>query len=210
MAVSRPVLLGLLGAVLIAALYFATLGMRSAGDDSGAPATPPSGKALSPAAKGKATAAKGKATATKSSAGPTKPSAAAKRSAAPDARARATDAPPAAAKPQPAPKPAAPAGVPAGVTRALARKQTVVLFFYQRGSADDDATAQAVASVRGRRGVKVFSAPITRLADYRAVTGGAGVSQAPAVVILGHRGAARLIEGYIDRETLAQEVADAR
>jgi hypothetical protein len=118
-----------------------------------------------------------------------------------------------AAKPVPAKPPkkaAVPTGVPANVTRALEAKRTVVLFFYQRGSADDDAAAAAVNSVRGHANVKVFSAPITRLADFRGVTGGAGVSQAPAIVILGRRGSARLIEGYIDSETLAQEVADAR
>ena len=104
---------------------------------------------------------------------------------------------------------AARAGVPLGVVRALAKKRTVVLFFRQRGSADDDATAQAVASQQGRPRVSVCSAPISRLADYRAIAGEAGVSQAPAVVVVGRKGA-RLVEGYVDSETLAQEVADSR
>jgi hypothetical protein len=102
------------------------------------------------------------------------------------------------------------AGVPAGVARALARDRTVVLFFRQRGSADDDATARAVASVRGRRGVAVFSAPVARLDDYAVFTGSLSIAQAPAVVIVSKGDKARLIEGYIDRETLAQELADTR
>ena len=99
--------------------------------------------------------------------------------------------------------------MPAAVRRALARDRTVVLFFRQRG-ADDDATAKAVAGVRGRRGAAVFSAPISRLSDYSALTAEIGISQAPAVVIVGKSGKARLIEGFIDEETLKQEVADSR
>ena len=66
-----------------------------------------------------------------------------------------------------------------------------------------------MASVKGRR-VAVFSAPISRLDDYAAITGSITISQAPAVVIVDRRHKARLIEGFIDEETLAQEVADAR
>ncbi len=56
----------------------------------------------------------------------------------------------------------------------------------------------------------VFSAPIARLSDYSALTAEIGISQAPAVVIVGKSGKARLIEGFIDEETLKQEVADSR
>ena len=37
-----------------------------------------------------------------------------------------------------------------------------------------------------------------------------GVTRAPAIVIIGKSGRARLIEGYIDSRALAQEVADTR
>ena len=37
-----------------------------------------------------------------------------------------------------------------------------------------------------------------------------GVSQAPAVVIVDRDGKAHLIEGFVDRETLLQELSDAR
>ena len=192
MAVSRPFLVALLGAVLVAVLFL-VMGRASTGD---------SGQASPPAAE---EAAKPPEEAVKTA----KPAAKAKRravAAASSAKGEARPAARAQAKPKSQP---APAGVPSEVVRALARKRTVVLFFRQRGSADDDATAQAVASQRGRPGVSVFSAPISRLADYRAIAGEAGVSQAPAVVVVGRKGA-RLIEGYVDSETLAQEVADSR
>lgn len=186
MAVSRPVLLALIGAVLAAAAFYATMGARQAGDEAASAPAP-------------ATEKKGSA-----------PKAAARKGSKAQGRSLAAPARPPAARAKPEPKVVAPTGVPADVTRALARKRTVVLFFYQRGSADDDATADAVSSVRGHAGVAVFSAPISRLADYRGVTGGAGVSQAPAIVIVGRNRGARLIEGFVDRETLVQEVADSR
>lgn len=99
-------------------------------------------------------------------------------------------------------------GVPAPVVRALARPGKVVIFFYRPGSADDRATGRAVAALRGQRGVTVFSAPIGRLVDYRAIVDGAGISQAPAVVIVAGDGTARVVQGYIDPATLAQDVAD--
>ena len=64
-------------------------------------------------------------------------------------------------------------GVPPKVGKALAARRTVVLFFRQP-AADDDATAAAVRSVRGIKGVSVFTAPITKLARYRASCPGWG------------------------------------
>lgn len=178
MAVSRPILLALLGAVLVGALFFATMGARQSSEQ---PSETPAPRAEKAAPKDRAKTGE---------------------------RALAATARP--ARPTPRPRAVAPTGVPTEVTRALSRGRTVVLFFFQRGSADDDATAQAVSALRGRKEVEVFSAPISRLAAYRAVTGGAGVSRAPSVVILGGKGSARVIEGFVDRETLAQEVSDSR
>lgn len=197
MALSRPVLLALLGALLVGALFFATMGARQTAD---APA--PAAKQAPAPAKAKkqsAQAAPAKAEARRRTA--------ASGAAQAEARAARTEArePKAGARAGAAPS----EGVPARVTSALARNHTVVLFFHQRGSADDDATAKAVDSLRGTKRVDVFSAPISRLSDFRGVTGDAGVSQAPAVVIL-HGDRARLIEGFVDEATLAQELADAR
>ena len=37
-----------------------------------------------------------------------------------------------------------------------------------------------------------------------------GVSQTPSIVIIDRKGKARLIEGYVDSNTLTQAVSDAR
>ncbi len=173
MAVSRPVLLALLGAVLVAAAWFATSGSRSAESTS---------ESAAPAAEQKPAAAERPAT------GPSKPKVAASAD-----EAAAT----------------AQSGVPARVTRALDAGDTVVLFFFQPGASDDAATAAAVRGVRGARKVKVFNVPIAQVARYRAVISGAGVGQAPAVVIANKKGAS-LVEGYVDSASLEQQVADAR
>jgi hypothetical protein len=102
------------------------------------------------------------------------------------------------------------AGVPFEVERALDARRKVVLFFYKPWSADDRETARAVTALRGQRDVAVFTDPIDRLARYRGLIGTLGISQAPAVVIVGGDRSARVIEGYVDRATLAQDVADAR
>jgi len=101
------------------------------------------------------------------------------------------------------------AGIPRRVSRALQRKRVVVLFFRQPG-ADDDATAAAVSSLRGRRNVSVFKDGIRRLARYRSIVSGLGISQAPAVVVVSRRREAVLLEGFVDRGSLSQQVADAR
>jgi hypothetical protein len=101
-------------------------------------------------------------------------------------------------------------GMPLAVARALRNRDTVVLYFRGSPSADDRATARAVADLRGQRGVSVIADRIGRLGRYRAVVGDLGIAQAPAVVIVGRGRSARVVEGYIDPTTLAQDVADAR
>ncbi len=106
-------------------------------------------------------------------------------------------------------RPAKVVGLPAPVAKALATKKVVVLFFFQN-AADDDATGAAVRSLDSIRGVKIFRDSIANLANYRAVTAGLGVAQAPAVVVIGRDRAAQLFEGYVDEATLTQVVVDAR
>jgi len=205
-------LLALIGAVLGLAAFYATTGAREAADgptSAPAPAAEQKGVARKAAGEkgakgtGRTPAIPARPPALKARLGPQPPAPPAKARPAPKLTAPG-------AKARPKPRATAAAGAPAKVMRALARRRTLVLFFYQRGSADDAATARAVSSVRGRAGVAVFSAPISRLADYRGVIGGAGVSQAPALVIVDRKRRARLLEGFVDKETLAQEVADSR
>lgn len=162
MAVSRPFVLALLGAVLAVATFAS---MRSAGDRAQAE-LPPKAEPEGPAAKATPT--------------------------------------PGAKKPS-----AATAGVPPKVARALKSEKTVVLFFRQPG-ADDDATESAVRSLRGKKRVAVFSDGIAHLARYRLVVTGLGITQAPSVVIVGKSRKAVLIEGFVDKGSLTQQVLDAR
>lgn len=179
MPIARPYVIALAVALFAGVGWYATGGSRSAGNSGSAPAV----KAVRPAPKGKST---------KAAQGSRRAGVAVARTGRAAAR-RATV------------RRAQDAGVPRRVLAAVARGRTVVLFFFQPGAADDDATA---AAVRGLRGATVFRVPIARVAAYRSVISGAGVSQAPAVVIVNRRGA-RLVEGYVDRQSLAQLVADA-
>ena len=189
MPLSRPVLLALVGAILAMAAFFATSSARQAP----APAAAPAAQEAKPDVKKSV---------------PAKPAVAPKKS-----EAVTTPAKPAVKKVE-AKAPAKPAaqvkGVPPSVARALAKKRVVVLFFRQSGSADDRAVAKAVNGLKGRKGVSVFSDNIARLARYRAAVGTLGISQAPAVVIVGSNGQAKVVEGFVDEGTLTQQVVDAR
>jgi hypothetical protein len=85
----------------------------------------------------------------------------------------------------------------------------VVLAFFQPG-ADDRETARSVAALRRGSKVSVFTDRIDNVGRYGPIVGAVGVSQAPALVIVDRTRKAHLIEGYVDAETLAQEVADVR
>lgn len=98
-------------------------------------------------------------------------------------------------------------GLPARVARALARKDVVVLLFTQNGGADDAATR---AAVRALEDVTVVIDRIEDIGKYRRVVSALGINQAPAVVIVDREGKARLVEGYTDPGSLAQQVEDAR
>jgi hypothetical protein len=186
MAVSRPLLLTLVGAMLFVATFMAARGARTVADPaSQASVTPP---APTPP---KADVAGGKPDAAKVARQQEAERAAKRKAQAAERR------------------PAKVVGLPAPVAKALASKKVVVLFFFQ-DAADDDATGTAVNSLRGIDGVRVFRDGIANLAKYRAVTASLGVAQAPAVVVVGRDRQAQLLEGYVDQATLAQLVVDAR
>jgi hypothetical protein len=192
MPISRPLLIALVAAVLAVVAFYATQGSRdSTGGAPGAVAPPPT------AATDAATARPGDGAS---------PGSQAKHGAA-GVAARKADAAQAAVRRRAR---AERRGMPPTVARALDARKTVVLFFRGSGSADDHATARAVDGLRGQRGVVVLADRIGRLGRYRAVVGELGISQAPAVVIVDRTRAARVVEGYVDPATLAQDVADAR
>ena len=176
MAVSRPFVLAVLGALLVVASFAS---MRSAADRAEADETTAAPTVVQPAPSG----TPGKANSSKAPATP-------------------------AGKPTPKSAPAV-TGVPPKVGKALDSRRTVVVFFRQPG-ADDAATAKAVDSLRGIKGVSVFSAPITKVGRYERLVAGLGVTQAPTVVIVSRDRKARLIEGFVDPATLRQQVKDTR
>ncbi|MGH2744141.1 MAG: hypothetical protein ACRDLY_02490 [Thermoleophilaceae bacterium] len=94
--------------------------------------------------------------------------------------------------------------------RALDQKRKVVLFFGQ-GAADDRATADAVHALeRSNKQVLVLTDHVDNVDAYGKLVEQLNVYQAPAIVIVGRSGNARLLEGYVDAGVLRQEVADAR
>jgi hypothetical protein len=187
MAVSRPILIALIAAVVAVVGFYATQGSRDS-SDTAAPVAP-----VVPAE----TADRAETADEQATADRTTP-----------ARDRSTDeaARSAARRRERAER----IGMPLAVARALRTGRTVVLYFSGSPSVDDRAAARAVAGLRGQRGVTVFADRIGRLGRYRAVVGELGIAQAPAVVIVGRGRSARVVEGYIDPTTLAQDVADAR
>jgi len=108
-------------------------------------------------------------------------------------------------------KAAKPSDPQAPVLRALAARRVVVLFFGQYRSADDQATRRAVRAIgRGRKDVAVFAASINDVADYARVVGALGIEQSPSTIVIDRKGQARVVQGFLDKGSLRQLVADAR
>lgn len=105
------------------------------------------------------------------------------------------------------------AGLPADVATALNRHKVVVLFFYEPAAADDQATKTAIRAVKQAGGaagrVALFQDLVARISDYRRITGGLGISQSPAMVVIDRNRKAQLLQGYLDSGTIRQTVRDA-
>ncbi|WDT92898.1 hypothetical protein JDY09_05725 [Thermoleophilum album] len=100
--------------------------------------------------------------------------------------------------------------LPAAFLRSIERGRTVVLFFYDPRGIEDSDVAAAVRAVERSGLAPVVRARSTRIDDYAQVLGKIEINQVPAVVIVGRDRKARVVEGYIDPETLVQEVRDSR
>lgn len=98
----------------------------------------------------------------------------------------------------------------ASISRALEENDVVVLFFSRRGAADDTGARSAVDGLRNAKGVQLFSPRFEDIDRYRPVLAGVGVSQVPAIVIVKPGEKAQLIEGYVDRKSLRQQVEDSK
>lgn len=208
MAIPRPILIALLGLVLCAGAFVAT---RGSADNAGTAAPP---ALAAPAPKAVHTAPGTVAHKPAKPAVASKPHASAKAHTPVTHKAVTHKAVPRKAVTHKAPAKATPAQVEQAkvdsVLAAFKRGDVVVLLFTSSGSADDAATRQSVAALHGLKHVTVVSAGLGELAAFRPILQGAGVSQVPAVVVAHGQQGARLIQGFVDANTLRQTVADAR
>jgi hypothetical protein len=99
---------------------------------------------------------------------------------------------------------------PGRAARAVHQHKKVVILFTSARGLDDRAMASAMRSVDQRTTALVLSDDVAAVDRYGKLVEDLGVSQTPSIVIIDRSGKARLIEGYVDSETLTQAVADAR
>lgn len=104
---------------------------------------------------------------------------------------------------------------PQRLAHAVKDHRKALIFFEQsRGEQarglDDKATAEAVRAADRQTKALVLSDDVRNTKRYGKLVEDVGVTQAPAIVIVDRHGRAHLIEGYVDAETLVQELSDAR
>ncbi len=99
---------------------------------------------------------------------------------------------------------------PGRAARAVHNHKKVVILFRNDRGLDDRAMAAVIRNVDRRTKALVLSDPVDAVDRYGKLVQDLGVSQTPSIVIINSRGRARLIEGYVDSDTLAQAVADTR
>jgi hypothetical protein len=99
---------------------------------------------------------------------------------------------------------------PRRAARAVEAGKKVVIFFHNPQGLDDRATKRVVRALDGRTNALVLTDHVDAVDRYGKMVEELGVSQTPSVVLIDRAGDARLIEGYVDTDTLAQAVADAR
>lgn len=98
----------------------------------------------------------------------------------------------------------------AAIVRDVHRGKVVVLLFWNAESADDVATRGALRDLDLHRGkVVVRIVPIARVAEYASVTRGVTIAQSPTIVVIGHKGRARVIAGLSEPREISQAVGDA-
>jgi hypothetical protein len=95
--------------------------------------------------------------------------------------------------------------------RAVADHKKVVIFFHNPRALDDKAVADSVRLLgRKTKNVVVLSDDLRNVDNYGKLLENLGVTQAPAIVVIGRSGKAKLVEGYVDGPSLVQVVADTR
>lgn len=225
--VSPPIRILLVGAVVFLAAWFTILKPKDPIEPVAAPVAPVTGAPASKpgefAAKAKTGAAQAEASATgAANAGleedGTAPAPGAATAAAPTQTGAATQAAPSAAPKLPALPPESLKGLPKPLRTGLEERKIVVLGVLNTESssttqmADDDRAVRSVLRRVNRYdgGVVVRTAPIARLAKYDGLLKALQVTQSPTVVVVDRNRRAIALEGYVDRGTVDQAIADAR
>jgi hypothetical protein len=99
---------------------------------------------------------------------------------------------------------------PQRAARAVADGKKVVILFQNPDGLDDRAMRSVMRRLDARTRAVVLTDDVDAVDLYGSMVEDLRVSQTPAVVLIDRQGGARLIEGYVDTDTLAQAVADAR
>jgi hypothetical protein len=99
---------------------------------------------------------------------------------------------------------------PGRAARAVKKHRKVVILFRNPRGLDDRAMGPVMRSVDRRTQALVLTDHVDAVERYGKLVEDLGVSQTPSVVIIDTSGTARLLEGYLDSNSLTQAVADAR
>jgi hypothetical protein len=99
---------------------------------------------------------------------------------------------------------------PQRAARAVQAGKRVVVLFRNPAGLDDQAMTKVMRALDRRTEAVVLTDHVDAVDRYGKLVEDLGVSQTPSVVLIDRTGKARLIEGYVDTDTLAQAVADAR
>jgi hypothetical protein len=99
---------------------------------------------------------------------------------------------------------------PRKAARAVRAGKKVVIFFRNPRGLDDRAVAGSVREMEHSSNAVVLTDHVDAVERYGKLVENLGVSQTPSLVLIDSTGDARLIEGFIDSQSLTQAVADAR
>jgi hypothetical protein len=99
---------------------------------------------------------------------------------------------------------------PGRAARAVHQHEKVVIVFTNQRGLDDRAMGPVIRDVDRRTKALVLTDPVDAVDRYGKLLQDLGVSETPSIVIIDSSGKAKLIEGYVDSDTLTQAVADTR
>jgi hypothetical protein len=99
---------------------------------------------------------------------------------------------------------------PQRAARAVRDNKKVVILFRNPRGLDDRAMGSVMRDVARRTNAVVLTDHVDAVERYGELVENLGVSQTPSIVIIDRSGEARLVEGYLDSDTLTQAVADTR